>query len=740
MEPTPFVLLNAAAAAMALAVAALAWNRRRVPGGRPLAFLMGAVALWAAGAALELHARGLDAKLFFARLQYVGTVSVPPLFLIFALDYCRLQPWIRPRTVALLFLVPCATLVLAMTNPRHGLIWSRLVPDPEGPNLVIYEHGVWFWIGGVGYSYLMAAAAALLLARGALRSHRLYRRQTSAIFAGATFPWLASALYNAGWIPFPGLDPTPMAFVFSGLVSSFAIFRLGFLDLVPVARNLLVETMGDGVMVVDLQGRLIDINPAACRMLGVALDGGLPGEPLEKVRSSRPGILRRIAAVREGRFETVQDGSWLEISASPLRDWPDQDYGRLVLIRDVSERKRNEQERLELERQALNAQKIESIGVLAGGIAHDFNNLLMIVQGSIEMTLLDTPPDSPARTLLEQGMGAAERAAELTRQILDYSGRGRSVTADVDLNAVAAEKVSLLRAAAPKEVRLELKAADRLPVIRADAAQIGQLLVNLIENAVEAIGPQAGVVTVATGLSDCDRFSLEHSLTEEKPEAGRFVHLEVSDTGSGMPAEVRRRIFEPFFSTRATGRGLGLAAVQGIVRGCRGALFVDSAPGKGTVIRALFPVASAARTAAVGGFPPVAPSAALARRRRLLVVEDEEAVRELCRRMLDRMGYEVLTAADGLEGAALFRRRSAEIDGVILDGAMPRMSGLDALREMLRVRPELRAVLASGFPEKDAAERFGHAGLSGFIQKPYRFDALKELAGRVFGAPAGAPA
>jgi signal transduction histidine kinase len=630
MDITPFILLNIAASAIAMMLARMAWRRRRIPGGRSLAALMAAVAVWAAGAAAELWSTGVARKLLWAQLQNVGTVSVPVLFLLFALEYNRLKKWICLRSVVLLFLVPTAILLLAATNPRHGLVWSSLTSDPSGANLVVYGHGTWFWIGGVGYSYLLAAAGTLLLVHGAVRYHQVHRRQAAAVVAGAVIPWLASLIYNIGMIPLPGLDPTPMAFAFSGLICAFAIFRLGFLDLVPVARSLLVDTLEDGVVVLDIQNRLIDMNPAAGRFLGIAADSSCFGRTLGSIRSSRAEVVRYLTDSPQRHFEVLQPGICLEVTISPLEEGPDLAYGRLVLLRDITARKRSERERLEMERKLLQSQKMESIGVLAGGIAHDFNNLLMVIQGSLELTLLDLPPESVLRSFLDRAARAADRAADLTRQILDYSGRGRTVLADLDVSRIVAEKAELIRASIPKTVSLELDLAAVLPRIRADAAQIKQLVVNLIINAAEAIDGKTGVISVGTGAGDCDQAGLKQNLTGEALAPGRFVFLRVSDNGCGMDAETRQRLFDPFFTTKATGRGLGMSAVLGIVRGCKGALFLDTDPGRGTTVRILFPVpetehavgaaAEDAQTALAAGGPPNRGPGLL------LVVDDEDMV------------------------------------------------------------------------------------------------------------------
>ena len=407
---------------------------------------------------------------------------------------------------------------------------------------------------------------------------------------------------------------------------------------------------------------------------------------------------------------------------------------------DITEHKRAEAERMEMERQLLHHQKLESLGVLAGGIAHDFNNLLTAITGNLELAQQDGTLGSTARLRIEHAVKAARRAADLTRQMLAYSGRGHFIIRELDLNALVEENSHLLQTAIAKTASLELRLAAQLPPIRADVAQVQQIVMNLITNASEALGGQPGVITLTTGVQDYDQAALSRSRLEVRPPAGRFVYLEVSDTGCGMDQETQERLFEPFFTTKFTGRGLGMAAVLGIVRGHQGAIFVDSAPGQGTTVRVLFPVAEVdagqAAAAPAGGQPSAAGQVGPpALRGTVLVADDDEGVRELCRVALQDFGLNVLTAADGRQAADLFRERADQIDCVLLDLSMSGMDGLAALRELRRVAPAVKVILSSGYDESDALKQFAGEGLAGFLQKPYQLDSLYRKLAQVL-APA----
>jgi nitrogen-specific signal transduction histidine kinase len=402
------------------------------------------------------------------------------------------------------------------------------------------------------------------------------------------------------------------------------------------------------------------------------------------------------------------------------------------VIKDITERKLLEQQRLELERRLLFAQKLESLGVLAGGIAHDFNNLLMVVLGNLEMSLMELSPEASSRTGIEKAIQAAHKAADLTRQMLAYSGKGHFKVEDLNLGELLEENAGMIQAVLSKGVELEVRVNQVLSFIRADAGQIQQVVMSLITNAAEAIGEGTGVVTLSTGVEDFDGSYLKRSLIEEKPLPGRFVYLEVSDTGCGMDDTTLKRLFDPFFTTKFTGRGLGMAAVHGIVRGHKGAIIVGSEAGRGTTVRVLFPAANAVEVVA-------APEAETAARgcaaeapplpKTVLVVDDEESVRNVCKAMVEHFDFRVFTAADGEDALRVFRERAGDIDCVILDLTMPHMDGLTAFRELRRIRPDVRVILSSGYDEQEATRHFTGQGLAGFIQKPYRIHDLQKALG-----------
>jgi PAS domain S-box-containing protein len=363
------------------------------------------------------------------------------------------------------------------------------------------------------------------------------------------------------------------------------------------------------------------------------------------------------------------------------------------------------------------ASKEESLIVLAGGVAHDFNNLLAAILGHAALALKHLPEGSPARRHVEKAAVAVERASELTRQMLAYSGRGRFVVKPTDFNAVVRENLPLLEVALPKNVRLEAHLAVALPPVEADVGQIQQVLMNLVINAAEAIGEQGGRVLVSTGTRDVGPGDAALWRASGHPLApGRYVVLEVRDDGPGMDAETLDRIFEPFFTTKFTGRGLGLAAVLGVVRGHHGAVSVESAAGRGTVFRLLFPPGRAAEAEVV----EEARGPYRAEPVTLLLVDDEGVVRDMVGEVLTHEGVHVLSAPDGARGVEVFREHPGAIDVVLLDLSMPGLSGEQTYERLRAVDPAVKVILSSGYDQDEATRRFGPDGPAGFIQKPYR--------------------
>ncbi|HMK39376.1 MAG TPA: PAS domain S-box protein, partial [Bacteroidota bacterium] len=498
-----------------------------------------------------------------------------------------------------------------------------------------------------------------------------------------------------------------------------------------------VDASGESIFMTDREGVISFVNPEFTHLYGYAAREvvGKVTPRILKSGTMNPEDYRMFwKAILSGQVvkgemvNRTKDGRILNIDASinPVLDERGTIVGFLAIQRDITERKRAEEKRLDLERQLLHAQKLESLGVLAGGIAHDFNNLLTAMIGNLDMALSRFPA-AAARERIERALQATRRASDLTREMLAYSGKGRFVTTLVDINEIVSENAELLRSSIPHTVSLSTSLAPGLPAADADLAQVQQVVMNLITNASEAIGDRPGVISVQTGIMDCDEAYLRESRIEEKPAPGRFLYFDVTDTGDGMGPEVLARMFDPFFTTKSTGRGLGMSAVLGIVRGHRGAIIIGSAAGKGTTVRVLLP---ASESMPAGGPTGAAPfgdaSQSAAVTGTLLVVDDEEEVRELAMEFALDLGLTTLSAADGEEALRLYEDHQAEISCVLLDLTMPKMNGVETFARLRKIRPDVRVLLSSGYNEHEVVQRYALTGLSGFIQKPYRLDTLRE--------------
>ncbi len=415
---------------------------------------------------------------------------------------------------------------------------------------------------------------------------------------------------------------------------------------------------------------------------------------------------------------------WVYGLAAPLRDAEGQLTGCIGILLDITARKQAEQRRVELDSRLQQTQKLESLGVLAGGIAHDFNNILMAILGNVDLALLDLPEGHPARLYLGDVEKATRRAAELCRQMLAYSGKGRFIVERVNLNDVIDEMARMLEISISKKANLRYGLAANLPPIEVDVSQLQQIIMNLVINASEAIGDRSGTISITTGALECDRQYLGNTWLKQDLPEGLYVYLEVSDSGCGMKPEVLERMFDPFFTTKFTGRGLGLAAVLGIVRGHKGSLKVYSETGRGTTFKVLFPPAPGEAVLPPAASPVQKPWQGHGT---LLLVDDEETVRVLGKQMIERLGFRCLTADDGEEALACFRLHGDEITVVLLDLTMPHMDGEETFRELRRLKPDVRVVLSSGYNQQDVTQRFAGKGLAGFIQKPYRLALLTDV-------------
>lgn len=497
-----------------------------------------------------------------------------------------------------------------------------------------------------------------------------------------------------------------------------------------------------------LDGQMVFLNEAGREMLGIDPQDVAKANILEVIPENQmklvkekllPALLKGGEWKGELQYRNLKTGQLTDVHAVtfPIQDLESGNVSYFAnTSTDITERKRAEEERLRLERQILHAQKLESLGVLAGGIAHDFNNLLMGVLGHADLALLELSEDSPLREHLTHVKTTAVRLSEIAKQMLAYSGKGRFVVEPLNLSSLVSEITELLQVSLPKKVALRLDLVPDLPALQADASQIRQVVMNLITNAADAIGEEGGLVTLRTGVVSADRVYLTQLQWSQDLPEGEYAYLEISDTGCGMTKEVQEKIFDPFFTTKSTGRGLGLAVVQGIVNGHNGAIKVYSEPEKGTTFKILLPCASGEEQI-TGQKPSPAPQGRWGAGETVLVVDDEETVRTVAGLMLKKAGYSVFAATSGEEALAMLREHAQDVHVVLLDLSMPKMNGMEAFVEIRRIAPALPVILCSGYNEQDATRQFTGQGLADFVQKPYDFQTLTKKVGEVIARESG---
>jgi len=486
-----------------------------------------------------------------------------------------------------------------------------------------------------------------------------------------------------------------------------------------------------------MEGRYTYVNPMLCTMVGYSEDELLtmsvfdlrgPSQHesvFEETKEMEPESPKLVFLQRKDGTEFLA-----EIVGKVIEHGDTSSV--LGTVRDVTERERAAQERRSLEQQVQHGQKLESLGVLAGGIAHDFNNVLTAILGNAGLASLSLTEGSECAGYVREIELAATDAAGLTKQMLDYSGKGRFVVERIDPQALVEGIMQLLAVSVSKKIAVAYRFDEHTPAFDGDAAQIRQVVMNLITNASEAIGEDVGKIVLSTGSVECSRETLDdadaalHTLSDEPLAEGTYAFIEVQDTGCGMDEETQHKLFDPFFTTKFTGRGLGMSSVLGILRGHGAGIRVDSELGRGTTIRVLFPAAGAAVVEPITPSSAV-PSADSLEHRLVLLADDEENVRKVGQRMLEHLGYRVLSAVDGEQALRLYREHASEIQCVLLDLTMPRMDGLEVFRAIRAMDPAMCVVLCSGYSEQDITERFEGDLPNGFLHKPYPLKKLERM-------------
>jgi len=497
--------------------------------------------------------------------------------------------------------------------------------------------------------------------------------------------------------------------------------------------SLAVEQSPVSIVITDTKGKIEYVNPKFTTVTGYTIQEavGKNTSILKSGETSREEYKRlweTISAGNEWRGEfhnKKKNGElyWESSFISPVKNADNVITNFVEVKEDVTERKQAEE--------ALrHAQKLESIGTLAGGIAHDFNNLLNAIMGQSSLALGRLPKESPAGNNIAKALKAAERAANLTQQLLAYSGMGKFITEEIDLNRLVKENAQLLKVSVPKSVRLRYELDPSILFIHGDAGQIQQVVMNLIINAGDAIGANSGFIIVRTNLIELRENETEYTkYTNNRLTPGAYVLLEVSDTGHGIKPDVLARIFDPFFTTKFTGRGLGLAAVLGIIRGHNGGLRIESEEGKGTKFEIVFPLVDVSPV--IKTYEAKNEAVINGSGKTILVIDDELAVLELLRDVFADVNIKVIEASNPIEGIQLYRKYQKEISMIILDYSMPDMDGKQTFEMLIKVNKNVKVILCSGYSEEEVKSAFGEVHPVDFIKKPYKPSDLLSRVSRI---------
>ncbi len=497
----------------------------------------------------------------------------------------------------------------------------------------------------------------------------------------------------------------------------------------------LLENANDMVQSVDPQGNFIYVNKTWREKMGYSpeeveklnIKDILDPECADKCFMIFSDVMQ---GKNLGRIETTfiaKDGSKIIVEGNcNCRFENGTPVATRGIFRDITAKKQEEHDRKELEQHMQQLQKLESLGIMAGGIAHDFNNLLMGIMGFTELIITR---NNSRKNILQYARNieqAAKRAAELTNQMLAYSGHGRYKVDYIDLSKVILENRPLFSATVSRKIQIEYDLENNLPLIEADIDQMRQMLINIVTNASEAIGDEHGTISLSTGVIEADREYLTTTYINEALPPGEYIYLRVSDNGPGISPEAMPRIFDPFFTTKFTGRGLGLAAVLGIVRGHKGAIKLDSTPGEGTTITVLLPVYQGILED-MEDEACTLPEEPKKEQKAVLLIEDEQSVRTVANLMISDLGIKVIEASDGQEGFEIFCHEKDRIGLVITDMLMPRINGLELLHKIRETGSDVPVVLSSGYNKEDIVSSIEENELAGFIHKPYTEKQMQSL-------------
>ncbi len=489
------------------------------------------------------------------------------------------------------------------------------------------------------------------------------------------------------------------------------------------------DSVQDLIWLVDDEMRILRFNLASKEKYGGDIEGKHCWEVVHGTEEPLPEcpVLQMKKSKKRESVELELNGRWKMITVDPVLDKNRNIISAVHIISDITDRKKAEADRIALVQQFQQAQRIDSIVLLAGGIAHDFNNLLMAIMGNIELALFDENTSASSREYLNSAAKAVHKASELTSQMLAYAGKGRNIIEDTCLNDIIKDVMPVFDTSVPNRISIITDLDPALPMISVDKGQMKQIIINLVINASESIGDNPGVITISTGTVNCMEKDLETPWPDNALSEGRYVFLKVSDTGCGMDRNTKQKIFDPFFTTKFFGRGLGMAAVQGIVKNMRGTIKIDSEPGKGSSFCVLLPAQSYMAENSLISQNETRNSY----KKTILLVDDEQIVLNAGKKMLEVLGFKVITAVNSAGAVEIFRKNREEsneaserIICIVLDIVMPVMRGEEALVRFRQIDPDIPVVVISGYPEDIIKKKVEFKDIRQVLMKPFEMGLL----------------
>ncbi|MBN2146485.1 MAG: PAS domain-containing protein [Anaerolineales bacterium] len=587
MQSNPYAIHLIVAIALLVFLVVRTWRRRQVPGALALNLLLGGILIWAIGYAFEISVTRLELQVWFAKLEYVGILSAPVFWMIFARQYRQRADGFNWRFAALLAVIPLVLLALVWTNEAHWLVWRQVRQEQYGGLLfLVVEHGPAFWLVVV-FAYVVLAAGMVELARALSGAPRLYREQTWVMLSGALAPWVANILYITGITPLPYLDLTVFAFTFTGTVASWGLFRYSLMEIVPIAREAVIDSMNEGVIVLDLQERIVDINPAARQLIALG-DERVIGQPVAEALVRMPALVACFS-LGDGAEIELPDGDGnmiLDVQVTPVRDRRGRELGVQVVLRDITARKRAEELLRQAKEDAEAASRAKTL--FLGNISHEFRTPLAVVMNYAELLqeMTESRGETEYSSRLETVRRAGERLLKMINDVLEISrldsGKIEPLLEAFDVRKMVAYlSAAFYNSLEKKGNVLTTDIQVNGPVIL-DHEKVERVLSNLLDNANKFT--ENGSICLAAWRQE---------------EAGqRWVVFEVADTGMGISAEELESIFETFEKGDASstqyysGAGLGLPICQRLCYIMGGTISVASTPGQGSLFTVRLPEAT----------------------------------------------------------------------------------------------------------------------------------------------------